>query len=160
MLKPFAGFLLIAGDVIDQTRVQFLEDRIPFGAGKVIDCRDCALAVIRATRAPGRKQGCGQIGNRPADRLRQVAARSGVLLALERTYAEDQLGNTIILVGLRHAFGEFYSLVNVAIDQKRQKGAVEQLAIVRVALECRPIIGGCGGGIALLASVTRGQVTA
>ena len=140
--------------------MQVLEDRVPVRSGEVVDCRDCALAVVGAIHAPGREQRCGQIGDRSADRLREVAARSRILLVLERAHAEHQPRDAIVLVDLGHAIGEFDRLVDVAVDQEGQEGAVEQLAIVRIALERRAVIGGRGRGIALLAGMTRGEITA
>ena len=56
-------------------------------------------------------------------------------MRLSELYAEHQPGDAIVLVGLCNALGEFHRFVDIAIDQERQEGAVEQLAIVWVALE-------------------------
>jgi hypothetical protein len=61
---------------------------------------------------------------------------------------------------LNNAFGKFHRFVNFAIHKERQEGAVEQLAIVRIALESRTLISCGGAGVPLLAGMTSSQVTA
>ena len=160
MLEALAGFLLVAGEVVDHAGMQVLEDRVPVRAGKLVDRRHGALGVAGAIHGPGREQRRGQIGDRPADRLRQVAARGGILLALERLHADHQPGDAIVLVGLHDALGKFHRFVDIAVDQQRQEGAVEQLAVFRVALERRAVIGGGRRRVALLAGVAGGEITA
>ncbi len=109
---------------------------------------------------PGREQRRGQIGDRAADRLRQVAARRGILLVLERVHAEHQPGDAVVLVGLHDALGKFHRFVDVAVDQQRQEGAVEQFAVFRIAPERGAVIGGGRGGVALLAGMAGGEITA
>ena len=92
--------------------------------------------------------------------MRKFAARRGVLLALEAADTENQPRDAVVLVGLNYAFGKFHRLVNFAIHEERQEGAVEQFAVVRITLESRPVIGSRGPGVALLAGVTGGEVTA
>ncbi len=82
------------------------------------------------------------------------------MLALERIHAKHQPRHPVVFVDLSHALGEFHRLVDVAINQKRQESAIEQLAIVRVALECGAIISGGRSRIALLTRVTRGKIAA
>ena len=82
------------------------------------------------------------------------------MLALEFMHAEYQPGDAIVLVGLHNALGEFHRFVDFAVNQERQEGAIEQFAIVRVALERRPVIGGGSGGVALLTGVAGGEITA
>ena len=90
----------------------------------------------------------------------KFAARDGVLLAFEAADTENQPRNTVVLVGLHDALCEFHGFVDFAIHKKRQEGAIEQFAVVRIALESRPVIGSRGAGVALLTSVTGGKVTA
>src|SRR5215510_186887 len=140
--------------------MQILEDRVPLRSGEVIDRRNRALAVIGGKCAPRGKQGCRKVGDRAANRLRQVAPRSDILLALEQIYAKHQASDAIVLVGQRYALGVFHRLVDITINQKRQESTVEQFGIVWIALERRPIIGGRRSGIALLAGVPRSKITA
>ena len=81
-------------------------------------------------------------------------------MCLSALHAEHQPRDAIVLVGLNDALGEFDGLVDVAVDQERQEGAVEQFAVVRVAFERRPVIGRGGAGVALLAGMTGGEVAA
>ena len=138
--------------------MQFLEDRVPIRPGQPVDRRDRALAVAGPVHRPGRKQRRRQIGDRTADRLGQIAARGGILLMLERVHAEHQLGDAIALVGLRNALGIFHGTFDIAIYQQRQEGTVEQIAVLRVALERGAVKGGGRAGIALLAGVAGGEI--
>ena len=160
MFETLAGFLLVAGNVGNHAGMQFLENRVPVRPGKMIDSRNCALGVVGTVCAPRRQQGRGEIRDRPANRLRELAARDGVLLALEVADAENQPRHAVVLVGLHDAFREFHGLIDVPIHKERQEGAVEQLAVVRITFESRPVIGRRGAGVALLASVTGREVTA
>ena len=160
MLETLARFRLVAGEIEDQAGVQVLEDRVPFGTGQPVDRRHRGLGVTGAIQRPGREQRRGQIGDRAANRLRQSTARDAVLLVLERAHAKHQFGDAIALVGLRDAFGVFHRFVDVAVDQERQESAVEQLAVLRIVPQRRPVKGGGGAGVALLAGMTGGEITA
>ncbi len=109
---------------------------------------------------PGREQRRRQIGDRAADRLRQIAARGGILLLLERAHAEHQPRDAIVLVGLHDALGIFHGFVDIAVDQQRQEGAVEQLAVLRIVPERGAVIGGGRGRVALLAGMAGGEIAA
>ena len=82
------------------------------------------------------------------------------MLVLERVHAEHQFGDAVVLVGLHDAFGIFHGFVDVAVDQQRQEGAVEQIAVIRIVLERLAVIGGGGAGVALLAGMAGGEITA
>ena len=139
--------------------MEILEDRIPLWSGKMIDRSNRAFAVVDAKVAPGGKQSCRKIRNRPPDRLRQVPPRGHILLALERIHTKHQAGDAITLVSLSYAFGELDRFVDITIDQGRQEGSIEQFAVARIALECGSVVGGSGSRIALLAGVARGKIT-
>ena len=160
MLEAFAGFRLVAGEVVHHAGMQVFEDRVPIRPGELVDRRHGILGAAGRIKAPARQQRRRQIGDRPAHRLRQFAARGGILLVLERAHADHELGDAVVLVGLRDAFGIFDGFIDVAVDQKRQEGAVEQLAVFRVALERVAVEGGGGGGIALLAGMAGGEIAA
>ena len=160
MLETFSRFLLIAGEVVDHAGMQVLEDRVPLRPGQLVDRRHGALAVVRSVHAPGGEQRRRQIGNRPPDRGADIAAGDGILLLLEGAHAEHQPGDAVGLVGLAFAFGKFHRLIDIAVDQQRQEGAVEQVVIFRVALERLAVIGGGRGRIALLAGMAGRQITA
>ncbi len=140
--------------------VQVLEYRVPIGTRQAIDRRHRGLGVAGAIERPGREQCRGQIGDRAADRLRQVAARGTVLLMLDRVHAEHQFGDAVALVGLRDALGVFHRFIDVAVDQKREESAVEQVAVIAVVLERLTVERGGCRRVALLAGVAGGEITA
>ncbi len=90
-------------------------------------------------------------------RSRRAAA---YCLRLSRLHADHQPRDAIVLVGLRDALGILHRFVDVAVDQQRQEGAIEQLAVFRVALERLPVIGGGGRRIALLAGMAGREIAA
>ena len=71
-VEALAGFLLVAGEIEDQAGVQVLEQRVPVGALQLVDRLDRGLGFAGAVARPGGEQGRGEIGDRPAHRLRQV----------------------------------------------------------------------------------------
>ena len=64
MFETLAGFLLVAGNVVNHAGMQFLENCVPVRPGEMIDRRDSSLGVVGAVSAPGHQQGCGEIGDR------------------------------------------------------------------------------------------------
>ncbi len=155
-----AGVLLLAGHLVDHAGMQVLEDRVPIGPGEPVDRGKGAMGIARPRHGPGGEQGGGEIGDRPAHRLREVAPRGAVLALLEGVHAEHQAGNAVVLVDLGDALGVFGRLVDVAVDQQRQEGAVEQFAVTGVAAQRVAVEGGGSGGIALLPSMARREIGA
>ena len=136
--------------------------RVPVRTGEPVDRRDRALGVAGAVHGPGREQRRGQIGDRPADRLRQIAgARRRYCLCLSACtpmHQARQRGRSCRPAATRSAY--FDRLVDIAVDRERQEGAVEQLAVLRIVAQRRPVIGGRGGCIALLAGMAGGEIAA
>ena len=100
-VEALAGLLLVAGEIEDQAGMQVLEQRVPVGALQLVDRLDGALGVAGAVARPGGEQRGGEIGDRPAHRLRRDSAcASGVFLLLERAHAEHQPGDAVVLVEL------------------------------------------------------------
>ena len=54
VLEALAGFLLVAGEVVDHAGMQILEDGVPIRTGEPVDRRDRALGVAGAVHRPGR----------------------------------------------------------------------------------------------------------
>ncbi len=160
MREARAGVLLVAGDVVDHAGMQFLEDGVPIRTGEPVDRCHRALGIASAVHRPSGEQRRRQIGDRAADRLRQVPARHRVLFVLERRHPEHQLGNTIVLVGLCDALGIFHGFVDVAVDQQRQKSAVEQFTVLRIVPKRAAVISGGGAGVPLLSGMTGGEIAA
>ena len=141
--------------------MQILEDVVPVRSGELVDRRRvAAFALGRGRLRPGRQQRGGEIGDRAADRLGELRARSGILLLLDRAHAEHEPGDAIGLVDLQNAVGELDRLLDLAVGEHRQEGAAEQLAVARIAAQRGAVIGRGGGGIALAAGMAGGEIAA
>ena len=160
MLEALAGFLLLAGKIEDHRGVQILEDGVPVRTGKLVDGVGRSLDLGRARLRPGRQQGCGEIGDRAADRLGEFPARDRILLLLDRAHAEHEPGDAVGLVDLQHAFGELDRLLDLAIGQHRQEGAAKKLVVAGVAAQRGAIIRCRRGGIPLTARMPGGEIAA
>ncbi len=97
---------------------------------------------------------------RLAARLGELTARRRILLLLDGAHAKHQAGDAIGLVDLQHALGELDRLVDLAIGQHRQEGAVEQLAVARIAPQRGAIVGGGRSRVALPARMPGGEIAA
>ena len=159
-LEALGGLLLLAGEVEDQRGMQILEDGVPIRAGELVDGVDRMLRLVRVRHRPGRQQRRRQVGDRPADRLGELAARGRILLLLDRTHPEDEPRDAIVLVDLQNALGEPDRLVDLAIGQHRQEGAVEQLVVAGIAAQRGAVIGRGRGGVALTTGVPGGEIAA
>ena len=160
LLQPLARFLAAAGDVEDQTGVEFLEDAVPVRPCELIDAFDGRLGFAGAVRGPAEQQGRGQVGDRPAHRFLQVRARGLVLLLLDAANAERQAGDPVRAVDLDHALGKFHRLIDFAVDQDREEGALEQFAVLRIGAQRGAVIGRGRAGVALHAGMACREIAA
>ena len=144
----------------DHAGVEILEDRIPFRAGQLVDTCNRRLGIARAVARPTRQQRRHQVGNRPADRLVDVELRGGIFLLLEVTHADDQPRNAVRLVHRQDAIGKLDRFIDVAIGQRRDKGAVQEFVVLGIGAQRRAIECRGGSGVALDAGVARGQIAA
>src|SRR5207237_2037106 len=101
-------------DVEDQCGMQLLEDGVPIRAGELVDGVGRLLRFGRVCHRPGRQQRCGKIGDRSADGLGELPARSRILLLLDRPNSEEAPCNAIGLVDLQNALGELDPLLNLS----------------------------------------------
>jgi hypothetical protein len=86
--------------------------------------------------------------------------RGGVFLLLEVADADHQPRHAIGLVHRQDAVGELDRLVDVAIGQRGDEGAVEQLVVLRIGAERRAVERGGRIGVAFDAGMARGQIAA
>ena len=159
-LEAAAGVLFLVGEFQDHAGVQILEDRIPFRAGQLVDIGDRRLGVAGAIGGPARQQRRHQIGDRSADRLIDVDLRGRVFLLLEVADADHEAGDAVGLVQRQDAVGELDGLVDVAIRQRGDEGAVEQLVVLRIGAQRRTIERRSRIGVAFDAGMARGQIAA
>ncbi len=118
------------------------------------------LELLGRRHRPGRQQGRGEIGDRTAHRLRELAPRNRVLLQLDRAHAEHQPRIAIGLVELQDALGEPGGFLDVAVGQHRHEGSVEQLAVARIVAQRRPVIVRRRRGVPFEASMAGGKIAA
>ena len=140
--------------------MQVLEDRIPLGARELVDAGRGGLHVARARLRPAREQHRHEIGDRSAHRLIDVLLRGRVVLLLQRAHADHEARDAVGLVGLQDLFRELHRLVDVAVGERGDERAVEQLGVLRILTQRGAIERGGGAGVALGVRMARGQIVA
>jgi len=78
-----------------------------------------SVACFASLHRPCRQQHRSEVGDRPADRLDELAARNRIPLLLDRAYPDDEARDAIVLVDLQNALGELDPFVNLAICEHR-----------------------------------------
>ena len=159
-LQPHAGVLFLAREFEDHAGMQVLEERIPFRAGQLVDIGDRRLAVAGAVAGPARQQRRHQVRDRPADRLVDVGLRGRVFLQFQVAHADHQARDAIGFVDRQDAVGELDGLVDIAVGERRNEGAVQKFVVLRIDAKRRTIEGRGRGRVALHAGMTRGQIAA
>ena len=140
--------------------MQVLEDRIPFRTGQLVDVGDRRLGVAGAVAGPARQQRRDQIGDRSANRLVDVELGGGVFLLLQIAHADHEAGDAIGFVDRQNAVGELDGLVDIAIRERGDEGAIQQFVVLRIGAKRRAIEGRRRTGVALHAGMTGGQIAA
>ena len=140
--------------------MQVLEDRIPVGALELVDGRDRLAHMAGAVLGPGGEQRGGEIGDRTAHRVAELAVRGAVVLFLDGVHTQHQPTDPVVLVGAHHPPGELHRLGDVAADHQRQESTVEQVVVLGIMRERGAIEFGGREGIAHAAGVTGGKIGA
>ncbi len=159
-LEPHAGVLFLAGQFEDHAGMQVLEQRIPFGAGQLVDIGDRRLAVAGAVAGPARQQRRHEVGDRPADRLVDVGLRGRVFLQLQVAHADHEARDAIGFVDAQDPVGELDGLVDVAVGQRRNEGAVQKFVVLGIDAQRRAVERRGRGRVPLHAGMTRRQIAA
>ena len=159
-LKAHAGVFFLAGKFKDHRRMQVLEDRVPLGTGQLVDVGDGRFGVACAVTGPARQQRGDQIRDRTAYRLIDVGLRGCVFLLLQIAHADDEPGDAIGLIHRENAVGELDGVVNIAVRERGNEGAIQQFIVLWIDAKRRAIELRRRTCVALDAGVTRGQVTA
>ena len=158
--EPLAGVFPVVRKVEDQPGMQILEDRVPFRPGEAVDGLDCRLDLVRAVKRPSRKQGRGEIRDRPSHGLREMLTRGLILLLFDCADAEHQAGDPMAVVDLHDAIGELHGFIDLTVGQHRKECALQQFRILRVGFQRGAIIGRGRGGIALGTRFARREIIA
>jgi hypothetical protein len=139
--------------------VQILEQRVPVGALQLVDRLDAGLGIARAVARPGGEQRGGEIGDRPAHRLRQVLLGDRVFLLLERVHADHQPGDAVVLVELTTcSASRTASSTSPSASTDRKARSRSSCSSDRRAAPRGNRRG--GAGVALRAGVARGEIAA
>ena len=140
--------------------MQVLEQRVPVRALQLVDRLDRGLGLARAMARPGGEEGCCEISDRPAHRLREVLLRRLIFLLLERLHADDQAGDPVVAVNRGDLLGKPRRFLDVAFRQHREEGALQEFVVLRIVTQRCAIVGRGGPGIPLRAGVARGEIAA
>src|SRR5262249_3218065 len=143
-----------------QRGMRLLEDGIPIRAGELVDGVGRPLRLGRVRHRPCRQQRRCEVGDRPTDRLGELAARNRILLLLDRAYPEDEPRDAIVLVDLQNALGELDPFVSLAIDEYRQEGPAEQFVVTGITAQRGAVIGRRRRDVALTTRVPSGEIAA
>ena len=137
-----------------------LEDRVPVRSGEPVERVDCRMRIAGAGIGPSREQGGGEIGDRTADRLREILPCQRILLLLERAHAEHKPRDPIAAIDLHQTIGQAAGLLDIAFGEHGEEGAAEQLRIARIGLQHVEVISGRGRRIALGAGMPGREIAA
>ncbi|MEY9659941.1 hypothetical protein ABH980_006948 [Bradyrhizobium ottawaense] len=116
------------------------------------------MASPATVGGPTRQQRGDEIGDRTADRLVDVGLRGCVLLHLEIMHADDETRDAVGLVDGEDALGELDRFVDVAVGDRRDEGAVEQLVVLGIGAQGRAVERSGGGRVALDAGMAGGEI--
>ena len=83
------------------------------------------LSVAGAVTGPARQQRRHQVRDRSADRLVDVQLRGRVFLQLQIAHADDEPRDAIGLVDGQDALGELDALLDIAVGERGDEGAVQ-----------------------------------
>ena len=143
-LVALGGIFFVVGEIEDQSGMHVLEDRVPVRSGEPVERVDCRMRIAGAGIGPSREQGGGEIGDRTADRLREILPCQRILLLLERAHAEHKPRDPIAAVDLHQTIGQAAGLLDIAFGEHGEEGAAEQLRIARIGLQHVEVISGRG----------------
>ena len=109
--------------------MQVLEQRVPVGP--------CSLSIgstaALVSPAPCCAQAVSSVAARsvigPRTDCVRFCLRAAILLLLERAHAEHQPGDAVVLVELHDPLGEPHRLLDIAVGEHRQEGALEQFGV-------------------------------
>src|SRR5262245_19125850 len=115
--------------------MEVLENSVPVRAGQLVQRLDCGAAVASAGLRPGRQQSRREVGDRTADRLREILPRRGIAFLFKLAYAQHQSRNAVVPIHSEQAFAELARLLDIALGQHGEECAAEQVGITRIELE-------------------------
>ena len=159
-LETRAGVLFLARQLQDHAGMQVLEDRIPVRTGQLVDAGHRALGVAGAIGSPSRQQCRDEIGDGATHGLIDVELGRGIFLLFERLHADHKPRNAVRLVGGEDLLSQLDRLIDVALGDGGDEGAVQKLVVLRIGAQRGAIELGGGSRIALDAGMAGGQIAA
>jgi hypothetical protein len=97
-----------------------------------IDQSQRLLDVARTDLAPGAQQYGGEVALLAGDARAQFFPGCGIAFELEVAHAERQSRRTVVRVARQHFLRQNEAFDHVAIGQRRDKGALDQIDILRI----------------------------
>ena len=140
--------------------MEVLEERVPFRTSQLVDIGDRSLGIAGAVAGPARQQRCDEVGDRSADRLVDVQLRGRIFLRLQVAHADDEAGDTVGFVQGQDAVGELDRLIDVAVGERGDEGAIQKLVVLRIGAKRRTIKCRGGSRVPLNAGMARRQIAA
>src|SRR5581483_493444 len=101
-----------------------------------------------------------EVGDRTSDRLVDVELRGAVFFLFQILNAYDETRDAVGLVDGQDLLGELDRLIDVAVGNRGDEGAIEQFAVLGIGAQRGAIERGGGGRIALDAGVAGGKIAA
>ncbi len=160
-LETFARFGLVAGELGDHAGMQILEDGIPVRPGELVDRGDRALAVAlsRASVQPDSSVAVRSVIGPRIDCARSLraAAYFACLIALTPSTRRATRSDLSACATGSASFTDPRYCRSASSDMKTRSRNSPFFGSTR---ERRPVIGSSGDGVALLAGMARGEITA
>ncbi len=150
---------MIIGGIGDEGGMIIPENTEIFAA-KLGDEVERAARIAAARVSPSGQQRRGDVALLAGAALRKIGARGREPLRLDCFDAKGEVRQAIVWIVREHATGEAEGVLHIAVRDRRDEGALDQVRIARIgpqrlAKECRR-----GHSIALGARDNRGEIIA
>ena len=157
--EPRARGRLVAHHVGDQPGME-IPERDEIIVREAIAIFDRLLLVAAAGPGPGRQQGREDVAARRGAVLGELRARLRPLVALQRLHAEHEMGEPVGRLLREQPVGQSEGIEHVAVGQRRDEGALDELRVARVETQRLAREGGGGRRVVIGTGDDGGEVIA
>ena len=130
-LHALQGFLRIIGGIGDEGGMIIPENTEIFAA-KLSDEVERAARIAAARIGPGGQQRRGNVALLTGAALREIGARGSEPLCLDRLDAKGEVREAIVRIMHDQTIGEAESILHIAVRDRRDEGALDQIWIARI----------------------------